>query len=739
MSYKAFYRLYRPITLDEVVGQDNIIKTLRNILLFNKISHAYLFSGPRGTGKTSVAKIFANVINCIHSEKRDMACQVCQGNINNSLDIIEIDAASNNGVNEIRDLKEKISFLPTKGKYKIYIIDEVHMLSKGAFNALLKTLEEPPKHAIFIFATTEPEKIPLTILSRVQRYSFSRISKKVQIKQLKFILNKENIKYEENALKVIADLANGSLRDALSIIDQVNAFSNGFIQEKDINEIFGITSWKNLFDIISFLEKKDLSSLLVLFNKLVNKGIDQIKLISSLINFLKNFILFKNTNSTEILDFDDVNNFDDIKISVENAYYMIDEFVTLFKNLKYSENEQQLIEITFMKICLNKNENINTIKTQNVEKIKQTQTTTKIITNDFELINNDIKEENESVNEQDESNYETNESNYQTNELANQQDEFNYQEGEFANEQDEFNYQTNELTNQEDELINQQEITSNFSSLNTNLNIPINKEKKYNTDDILNKSTNILNEVNEDDDLLKSLNESLIDSQEIEVNKNPVFDTNEINALEKAEKAINSKSKTKEILDNSPYYFNNEIKNDKPKEEKIINDKPLYKNETENKLKAKSISQMEIINLFLLANKEEMLRMKPKFNSYKTKTDDEFVLISKLMTNVHMVSCANNFVLFVTEKQFILNELLQLINDPIFKKYILQIFETPLHTFFISKGDFQLAANLWKELKQNEKLPQPKTLPPLLVQSENNKNNFLREKGKQLFGKIFKS
>ncbi|MGL5522135.1 MAG: hypothetical protein ACRDAW_02595, partial [Metamycoplasmataceae bacterium] len=343
-----------------------------------------------------------------------------------------------------------------------------------------------------------------------------------------------------------------------------------------------------------------------------------------------------------------------------------------------------------------------------------------------ELINNDIKEEDEFNNYQ-EYQEEEEEFNNQTNEFNNQQ------ENEFThNPEDEFNYQ-------EDEFNNQQENTSKFSSLNTNSKIFVNTEKKYSTDDFLNESTSILNEVNENDDLLKSLNESLIDSQEIEINKNPVFDTNEINALEKAEKEINSKSKTKEILDNSPYYFNNEVEHEKPKEEKTINNKPLYKNEMENKLKSRPISQMEIINLFLLANKEEMLRMKPKFNNYKTKTDDEFILISKLMTNVHMVSCANNFVLFVTEKQFILNELLQLVNDPVFKKYILQIFEIPLHTFFISKSDFQLAANLWKELKQNEKLPQPKQLPPLLVQSENNKNNFLREKGKQLFGKIFKS
>lgn len=245
-KYLALYRQYRPKTFEDVHGQQHIIDTLKNILKENKITHAYLFCGPHGNGKTSTAKIFANAINCTHRTDAS-PCDNCIETIDQNMDIIEIDAASNTGIDDIRELREKIKHLPTQGKYKIYIIDEVHMLSKGAFNALLKTLEEPPKHAIFILATTDPQKIPLTILSRVQRFNFKKIDKPILIKQIVDIFAKENIKAEKEAIKLLVNLGNGSFRDTLSIADQIAIYcANKVITKKDIEELYGIVDFDNI-------------------------------------------------------------------------------------------------------------------------------------------------------------------------------------------------------------------------------------------------------------------------------------------------------------------------------------------------------------------------------------------------------------------------------------------------------------------------------------------------------------
>ncbi|EGS4843797.1 DNA polymerase III subunit gamma/tau, partial [Listeria monocytogenes] len=242
MAYQALYRVFRPQSFQDVVGQEHVTKTLKNAIVQNKTSHAYLFSGPRGTGKTSAAKIFAKAINCEHGHDGEPCneCEICKGTTDGSIpDVLEIDAASNNGVEEIRDIREKVKYAPTVAKYKVYIIDEVHMLSTGAFNALLKTLEEPPKHVIFILATTEPHKLPLTIISRVQRFDFKRITTQDIIGRLKFILEEEKIPYDEKALMIVARAAEGGMRDALSLLDQVISYGSEEVTVEDALEITG--------------------------------------------------------------------------------------------------------------------------------------------------------------------------------------------------------------------------------------------------------------------------------------------------------------------------------------------------------------------------------------------------------------------------------------------------------------------------------------------------------------------
>lgn len=259
MSYQALYRVWRPQLLQDVVGQTHITKTLQNALIQEKMAHAYLFSGPRGTGKTSAAKIVAKAVNCKEAPTNEPCniCKSCIGITEGSIvDVIEIDAASNNGVDEIRDIRDKVKYAPTEVAYKVYIIDEVHMLSTGAFNALLKTLEEPPAHVIFILATTEPHKIPLTILSRCQRFDFKPISNEELVSRMTLILDNNNQLYEEDALKLIAQAADGGMRDALSLLDQAISFSEEKVAINDVLTITGAVSHEALNTLVAALAQK---------------------------------------------------------------------------------------------------------------------------------------------------------------------------------------------------------------------------------------------------------------------------------------------------------------------------------------------------------------------------------------------------------------------------------------------------------------------------------------------------
>ena len=366
--YQALYRKYRPKTFDEVAGQEVVVKTLKNSVINNKINHAYLFAGPRGCGKTTIAKIFAKLVNCENSSNGIPCnkCVCCTQSNEQNMDVIEMDAASNNGVDEIREINNKVKLAPTLGKYKIYIIDEVHMLTIGAFNALLKTLEEPPAHVIFILATTDPHKVPITILSRCQRFDLKKISDEQIYNRLKYICDNENIKIEEDAIFEIARLGDGSLRDAISILDQVVAYTNETITLNDIHEVNGTISQENVFELINCAVNNNLTGVINKINEYSNRGKSIVKITEEIILFLRNSILFKTTS-----DFveDKKNIYREItkKVSTKKMLEYISIMNESLLDMKKFSNPKMILELAFIKL-LDKKE-FNDKKNEGEEKV----------------------------------------------------------------------------------------------------------------------------------------------------------------------------------------------------------------------------------------------------------------------------------------------------------------------------------------------------------------------------------
>ncbi len=381
MSYTALYRKFRPDTFTSVVGQEHIVKTIKNQILSNRVSHAYLFCGTRGTGKTSTAKIFARAINCLSPKNGNPCneCELCCAVLENrSMNVIEIDAASNNGVDNIREIREEVKYPPTEGHYKIYIIDEVHMLSSGAFNALLKTLEEPPAHVVFILATTDPQKVPATILSRCQRFDFHRITTEEIAQTLYQYMQIENISVEKDAIHYVARLGDGSMRDALSILDQCIAFySDETLTLDKVLDVVGAVDNSILFSMTDAILQKNTIKIMNLIEQIMIQGRDISQFVTELIVHFRN-ILICNTieNAQSLLDVSS-EEYQQLQsqsknISQQECMYLIKVFSALQNDLKYASNERILLEVALLKLCsITEEKNIDEISAKLAELERQ--------------------------------------------------------------------------------------------------------------------------------------------------------------------------------------------------------------------------------------------------------------------------------------------------------------------------------------------------------------------------------
>lgn len=396
MAYISLYRKYRPAKFSDVVGQEVIVKILKNSIINNKISHAYIFSGPRGTGKTSIAKIFAKAVNCSHN-LGDVCdeCDNCKKNIDEEIDIIEIDAASNNGVDEIREIRNSVKLMPSNLKYKVYIIDEVHMLSTSAFNALLKTLEEPPSHVIFILATTEFNKIPATVISRCQKFDFKRINNQDIVNRLKYILECENKALNDDVLNLIAKLSDGGLRDSINLLDQVLTINDKDVTVDAVYNLIGQLNDNEIKELLLLITTGDIKGLLAKINSYAEKGKNFVSIINRLELLLRNILIFNSTNNYFDKEYEKILS-EFTRVDIDKLLELSNILFNLTNELKKSNNQQTLIEIYFLKMAIlfTKNAKNNKIDTNIENRVFKNEINNEIDTN----LNNDNDTEIKKIN-----------------------------------------------------------------------------------------------------------------------------------------------------------------------------------------------------------------------------------------------------------------------------------------------------------------------------------------------------
>ena len=359
MSYTALYRKFRPLNFSEMVGQEHITRTLKNQIIANRVGHAYLFNGSRGTGKTSAAKILARAINCLNPVDGEPCneCEICKGALNGSLtDIVEMDAASNNSVEDIRSIREEVNFLPTKAKYRVYIIDEVHMLSTGAFNALLKTLEEPPEHVKFILATTEPQKLPATILSRCQRFDFKRISDENIVKRLEIVCKESNIEISKEALEIIATLAEGAMRDALSILERCIQDGENNINADKIKDLVGIPKITYIYNIVKSILEYNVEEAFTTVEDVLKDGKDITNLLWEMIKYVKDILVFKSSGKIELYNQEEKSKIEELakETSKERLIDLIYKLSELENNIKWTAQKTIMFQAGMINLCNNK-------------------------------------------------------------------------------------------------------------------------------------------------------------------------------------------------------------------------------------------------------------------------------------------------------------------------------------------------------------------------------------------------
>ena len=359
MAYAALYRTFRPLTFREMVGQENITKTIKNQIISGRIGHAYLLSGGRGTGKTTTAKILARAMNCLNLKDGEPCneCEICKGILSGSLtDVVEMDAASNNSVEDIRAIRDEVNFLPTLAKYRVYIIDEVHMLSTGAFNALLKTLEEPPEHVKFILATTEPQKLPATILSRCQRFDFKRISVEDIIKRLKIVCEESKIEITEEALRLVANLSEGAMRDALSILERCVQDGDNKISVEKIRELVGIPEIAYIHKLLKDIVQSNIEGVIESTQEVLKEGKDIHNFLWEMIKYTKDVLIYKTTGKLEIYNEKELEGICELaeKVEKEKLIKIIYELSELDNSIKWEEQKQVMFEVGLIKACVNR-------------------------------------------------------------------------------------------------------------------------------------------------------------------------------------------------------------------------------------------------------------------------------------------------------------------------------------------------------------------------------------------------